>query len=186
MLAGSSIILSPVLALASGGQDFNIFEIAYGATFWTWVVFLVAMIPAWNLVFGPIVKALDTRDQEVETAKKTAEETRQQAEAQIAEAKAELEKARAEGRRMVEEATARAEKQGQEALAKAKAEAERELQRAREEIDASKQRALTEIRAEVVNLAIAGAGKILQKDVDDDAHRKFVGDFVGNVGGGNG
>ena len=165
---------------AEGG--FNPFELALGATFWTWVVFLLALIPSWKFVFGPIVAALDSRDQEVEQAKQKAEETHRQAQAEIEAAKAELDKARAEGRRMVEEATTRAEKQGQEALAQARAEADRQLQRAREEIDASKQRALLEIRKEVVNLAVQGAGKILERNVDVEANRKLVDEFVASMG----
>jgi F-type H+-transporting ATPase subunit b len=175
-------LAAPVAAADEGG--FDPFELAPGATLWTWLIFLVGMVAAWKFVFGPITTALDSRDQEVESARQAAEDTRREAEARIAEAKAELEQARIEGRRLVEEATSRAEKQGQEALAQARAEADRQLAQARAEIEASKQRALIEIRNEVVSLAIQGAGKILERDVDDEAHRKFVDEFVGSVGGG--
>ena len=52
------------------------------------------------------------------------------------------------------------------------------MDKARQEIDAAKRRALMEIRAEVVDLSIASASKILQTDVDDAAHRKLVEDFL--------
>jgi F-type H+-transporting ATPase subunit b len=180
-----SLVTMPVLLAAAEG-GFQPFEVAWGASFWTWVVFVLALFPAWKMVFGPIVAALDTRDQEVEKAKQAAEDAARQAEQQIAAAKAELEKARAESRRLVEEATSRAEKQGQEALEKARAEADRQIVQARAEIESSKQRALMEIRTEVVDLAIQSAGKILSREVDSDSNRKLVDDFVGSVGGTNG
>ena len=39
---------------------------------------------------------------------------------------------------------------------------------------------LVEIRQEVVNLTIASTSKILRQDVDDDAHRRLVDDFLGS------
>ena len=47
------------------------------------------------------------------------------------------------------------------------------------EAEAAKRRALLEIRQEVVDIAVASAGKILRQDVDDEAHRKLVNDFMG-------
>jgi F-type H+-transporting ATPase subunit b len=58
-------------------------------------------------------------------------------------------------------------------------EIERERQKASEDIEAEKRRALMEIRNEVVDLSIASAGRILKKDVDDDAHRQMVDEFLG-------
>ena len=68
--------------------------------------------------------------------------------------------------------------ENQEAIDAAKAEADRQREQARADIDAEKRRALMEIREEVVNLAISSAGKVLRQDVDDDAHRRLVNDFL--------
>lgn len=175
-----------MLAFASGGDGtFNPFEFAAGASFWTIVIFLLALVPMWKFVFGPITKALDERDRKVDDAIAAAEQARREAEEQTQKTLAELESARREARETVATATARAERQAQEELAKARAEAERQLQQARQEIDAEKTRALEEIRREVVDLAIGSAGKILQRDIDDDAHRKLVDDFLTSAGGGS-
>src|SRR5262245_54311414 len=85
-----------------------------GAMLWTWLAFLVALPVMWKMVYGPISKSLERRDQSVEDAIAAAEQQRQQAEQQMAAAKQELDKARAEGKRMVEEAVARAERQAQD------------------------------------------------------------------------
>jgi F-type H+-transporting ATPase subunit b len=170
------------VAAAPEGGGFNPFEFAQGATFWTVVIFLLALVPMWKFVFGPITAALDERDRKVDEALAAAERARREAEEQTAATRAELDKARAEAKAMVHEATARAERQAQEELSRARLEAERQLQQARQEIDAHKRRALEEIRREVVDLAIGSAGAILRRDVDDDAHRRFVADFVSHAG----
>lgn len=169
--------MSPPLLLASG-DGFNPFEFVPGATFWTWVIFLGSLVPMWKFVFGPITKALADRDAKVENAITAADEARRKAEEQVTAAKGELERARSDAKRMVDEATARAERQAQDALARAKDEADRQLRKAREEIAAEKQKALAEIRKEVVDLTIQSTGRLLRRDVNDDAHKKVVSDFL--------
>ncbi len=171
-----------VLTLAQG---FNPFEFAGGATFWTWVSFLLALPLMWKFVFGPITSALEERDNKVEEAIVAAEAARAEAQAQTEATRAELEKARAEARQMVHEATARAERQAAEALAQAKAEADRQVQKAAQEIEAQKQKALLEIRAEVVGMAISSAGRILKQEVDAEANQRLVNEFLQSPGGVN-
>lgn len=159
-------------------QGFNPFEFAGGATFWTWVCFLLALPLMWKFVFGPITAALEARDDKVEDAILAAEEAKNEAIAQTEATKAELEKARHEARQMVQEATSRAERQAAEALAQAKAEADRQVQKAAQEIEAQKQKALLEIRQEVVDMAISSAGRILHSEIDAEANRRLVGEFL--------
>ncbi len=171
-----------ITAFAPEGGDFDPFQWVPGAAFWTILIFVLALVPMWKFVFGPITKALDERDRKVEEALAAADKAKREAETQTAATRAELEKARQEARTMVQEATARAERQAQEELARARAEADRQLQQARTEIEAQKRKALEEIRREVVELAVGSAGAILRRDVDDDAHRRMVTDFLGGRG----
>lgn len=164
--------------LASGG-GFDLFgDFQFGAILWTLVIFGISLPLMIKFVFGPIVRALDERDSKVEEAAVAAEKAQQAAEAAVAKAEEAREEARAEARKMVQDAQARAERQAQDALEAAKVEADRQMEMARQEIEAAKRRALMEIRAEVVDLSIASATKILQQDIDDEAHRKLVGDFL--------
>jgi F-type H+-transporting ATPase subunit b len=149
---------------------------------WTALAFLIALPVMWKMVYGPITKALDDRDQKVEDSIAAAEVARKEAEQRMAEARAELDKARAEGKRMVEEAVGRAERQAQAAMRAADERAKQELQKAREAIAAEKQKALLEIRQYAVELTIAATQKLLQQDVNDEAHRRMVRDFVAHSG----
>ncbi len=173
------------LALALAQEEVrdlgSLLEFRPGAVFWTWVAFLLALPIMWKFIFGPISQGLANRDQKLEDAIRSANQAQKKAEEQVAAAKGELEQARADARAMVQEATARAERQAADALADAKEEAGRQLDKAREDIQAEKHRALLEIRREVVGLTIASTEKILRRDVDDEAHRQMVQDFLGDL-----
>jgi F-type H+-transporting ATPase subunit b len=161
----------------------SLLDFSPGATIWTLICFVVGLPLMWKFVYGPITKALEERDRKVEDAIKAAEVARQQAEAQVAAAKTELDKARAEAKRMVDEALARADRQAAEALRAAEERAKAQLDKAREEIEAQKRQALQEIRTHAVDLTIAATGRLLQQDVDDQAHRRMVQEFVATAGG---
>ena len=177
------IFSARVLELAAeDAEKFKLFDdYPFGVAFWTLVIFGLSLPLMIKFVFGPIVRNLDARDKRVEQAAVAAEEARRAAEAAVARSEIEREEARAEARKMVQDAQARADHQAQLAVAAAKAEADRQVEKARQEIEVAKRRALLEIRQEVVGLSIASAGKILRRDVDDDAHRKLVDDFLGPV-----
>ena len=55
------------------------------------------------------------------------------------------------------------------------------LERARREIEAEKTRAIFELRREAVELAIAGASKVIEKNLDDQSNRKIVESFLASI-----
>jgi F-type H+-transporting ATPase subunit b len=55
------------------------------------------------------------------------------------------------------------------------------LQRARSEIESEKVRAIAELRREAVDLAIAGASKVIEKNLDDQSNRKIVENFLASI-----
>jgi F-type H+-transporting ATPase subunit b len=182
-MSGLSLSFAAVAGAVEGGGGFNPFEFAQGATFWTVVIFLLALLPMWKFVFGPITAALDERDRKVDEALAAAERARREAEEQTAATRSELEKARAEAKAMVDEATSRAERQAEAELARARSEAERQLQQARQEIEAQKQKALEDIRREVVDLAVGSAAAVLGRSVEGDDNRRIVDEFLSQAGG---
>ena len=172
----------PFLLRSEDGKGLGaLLDFIPGATIWTWIAFLVALPVMWKMIYGPITKALEDRDRKVEDAI-AAEVARQQAEQQMALAKAELDKARSDSKRMVEEAVARAERQAAEAQRVAEERMKTQQAKALAEIDAQKRAAVQEIRQQAVDLTIAATRKLLQQDVNDEAHRRMVRDFVATVG----
>jgi F-type H+-transporting ATPase subunit b len=55
------------------------------------------------------------------------------------------------------------------------------LARARAEIDSEKLKAISELRREAVELAIVGAEKVIEKNLDDASNRQLVERFLSSV-----
>ena len=182
-MIASGTFLAPLAALGGDGLS-PLLDFKAGAWLWTWIAFLLALGVMWKMVYGPITRALESRDQKVEDAIAAADVARKEAESQMAAAKAELQKAQEHGKRMVEEAMTRAERQAAEAVRAADERAKAELQKARDTIAAEKRQALQEIKALAVELTIAATGKLLQQEVDAAKNRPLVQQFVATAGTG--
>jgi len=127
-----------------------------------------------KFVWPPLVKAMDERKAKIadglaaaergvheqELAQERAKEVLHDAKAQAAEIKADAEKRAV---MIVEEAKGKAQEEGARQLAAAQAEIEQETNKAREEL-----------RGKVAELAMAGAEKILRKEIDAEAHKDIV------------
>jgi F-type H+-transporting ATPase subunit b len=55
------------------------------------------------------------------------------------------------------------------------------LERARSEIEREKQQAIAELRREAIELAIAGASKVIEKNLDDQSNWKIVESFLSSI-----
>lgn len=127
-----------------------------------------------KFVWPPLVAAMDERkakiadglaaaergQHEQELAEKRAKEYLHEAKQQAAEIKANAEKQAAQ---IIDEAKGKAQEEGARQLAAAEAEIEQASNKAREEL-----------RSKVAVLAVAGAEKILRKEINADAHKDIV------------
>ena len=138
------------------------------------VVFFILAWVTMKFVWPPIVKALDERAKKVADGLAAADKAK--ADLALAEKKVveELRKAR-------ESATdvgATAEKQAAHFLDEARAEAARLVAQAREQAEgeagAAMQRAKEALRDQVAALAVAGAEKILRKEINAQAHADLL------------
>ena len=68
-----------------------------------------------------------------------------------------------------------------EILAEARADAEKVTARAREEITAEKEKAMAELRAQVADLALEAAGKLVRTDMNAATQRRLVEEFLAEV-----
>ena len=67
-------------------------------------------------------------------------------------------------------------------LAKAREEYDALLTRARQDIDAEKEKAILALRREAVDLSIAAASRVIEANLDTDANRRLVSDFLESLG----
>lgn len=176
-------MIQPIAALLLAEEGgFDPLSLAHGGGFfWTLVIFLVALLPVWKLVMGPITKALEARDDRAAQAIVAAEDAKRGAESARAEVQTKLAEANRQAAQILEEARQRAELRDRELADQAKRDAASMLDRARTEIRAEQEKAISTIRREVVDLSLNAAGTVLRKKVDAADDRRLVEELVTSV-----
>jgi F-type H+-transporting ATPase subunit b len=179
-LALSVLAATPALA-QEGTEAPNLLSPNYGLMFWTLIIFVVLAIVLTKFAFGPITKAVEAREHALEEAISAAKRDREEAARVLAEHRAALDASRAEGQKIIVDARAAADRVRTELIEQAHAEQASMLARARQDIEAEKSAAIAQLRREAVDLAIAGAGKVIDRNLDQAANRQLVESFLASV-----
>lgn len=125
-------------------------------------------------VWTPIMGALETRKKEIADGLAAAERGQHEQELAKERAKDVLHEAKSQAAEIVAQAQKRAAEIVDEAKGTARIEGERIVSAAQTEIDQETNRAREQLRHKVGQLAIAGAEKILRKEINADAHKDIV------------
>jgi F-type H+-transporting ATPase subunit b len=168
-------------ALAQETHKVDLLAPSYGLMVWTLVIFVLLLAVLAKFAFGPITAAVEARERALEEAINAAKRDREEAALLLAEHRAALDASRAEGQKLIAEARAAAERVRAELVEQAHVEQARMLERARAEIEAERAKAIAALRREAVDLAILGAGKVINQNLDRDANRKLVESFLESV-----
>jgi F-type H+-transporting ATPase subunit b len=145
------------------------------------IAFLLFVWFTKQYVWSFLVTAMEERKQKIadglaaaERGKHEQELAEKRAAEVIAEAKTQaqgiISKAEKRASEIVEEAKDNARTEGERLLAAANAEIEQEVNRAKESL-----------RGQVVSLAVAGAGRVLNKEIDSKAHDDMLKDLVSQI-----
>ena len=143
--------------------------------------FLILLYLLNRFLFKPVLARLDERSEKIGKGLEDAEVAARDRELARAEREAAVAEARKEANEMIARANKIAEDTRNEILTSARAEAEKVSTRAREEIVAEKDRAMAEIRGQVAELALAAAGKLVRRRMDDPTQRRLVEEFLAEV-----
>ena len=149
--------------------------------FWTLLIFLVLLFVLSRAAFKPMLAAVEAREKSLEEAIANAQADREAAAKLLAEHRSQLENARNEAQKLIVEGRSVGEKIRAEMVEETRTQQQEMLERARREIEGEKQRAIADLRREAVDLAIAGAGKVIEKNLDDASNRQIVEKFLASV-----
>ncbi|HUQ83791.1 MAG TPA: F0F1 ATP synthase subunit B, partial [Gemmatimonadaceae bacterium] len=173
---------APLLAQeAEAHESVNLLSPNTGLMFWTLLIFVILLVVLARYAFKPLTAAVEARERALEEAIQAAKNDREAASRQLAEQMKALEAARAEAQRMIAESRITGEKLRNEMLEQTKHQQHELLERARVEIDNERKRAIADLRREAVDLAIAGASKVIERNLDDQSNRKLVESFLSTV-----
>ena len=164
---------------ASGSGPFSINP---GLIIWTLVVFGILLVLLWRFAFPSIVKSVEERERRIQKQLEDAEKANAEAQRLLEEHKKQIAAARNEAQDILAKAKTISQKERETLLAKAREEYDALLNRARKDIDAEKEKAIQALRREAVDLSIAAASRVIEANLDTDANRKLVSDFLESLG----
>jgi F-type H+-transporting ATPase subunit b len=127
-----------------------------------------------KFVWPPLLKAIETRQKDIADGLAAAQEGKSVLEVAAKKSEATLNEAKQKASEIIGQAEKRAAQIIDEAKGNAKAEGDRIIAGAKAEIDQEVNRAKEGLRAQVSTLAVAGAEKILRKEIDAKAHSEML------------
>jgi F-type H+-transporting ATPase subunit b len=137
---------------------------------------LLALLYAF--LYKPVLGKLEERARRIKKGLDDAD----QAQRLLAEANVryqeELERARREAREIVERATRLGDQQRQEILAQARQEAHELISRAQQEAQRILQEEQAALQQQVIDLSIAVASRLLEKNLDPEKHHRLIEEFL--------
>ena len=162
-------------------QPVNLLSPNGGLMFWTLVTFLILFAILGRLVFPKITAAVEARERALEEAIEGAKRDREEAARALAAQQQQIEAARLEAQRIIAEGRQVGDKLRADMIEETHQQQQQMLERARREIEAEKVNAIAEMRREAIELAIAGASKVIEKNLDDQSNRKIVESFLSTI-----
>ena len=180
VLAGAAPVLASEGAEAGGGGSALITP-HIGLIFWTLVTFLLLLFLLSKFAWGPIIKAMDAREDGIKSDLDNARKEREQAQHLLEEHRAMLTLARKERADAVEAGRRDAERLKAEILEDARKQREQLMKQAEEQIDAGLRQARAGLKGEAADLAIQAAGKLMGKNLDDATQRRLVEDYLADL-----
>ncbi len=157
-------------------------ELKLNVMAWSVLIFLI-FLPLLKKVFlTPIIASVEKREAALEEAIEGAKRDRAAAAKLLVDQTAQTDTARAEAQRLIVEGRTTSEKMRHDLLEQTRREQQDVLARARQEIEREKDRAIVELRREAVDLAIAGASRVIEQNLDSVGNRRLVEGYLGSLG----
>src|SRR4051812_33481086 len=149
-------------------MNFNFTLIAQALVFAALIAFTI------RFVWPPLLRAIEARQKTIADGLAAAEQGRRSLETSTRQAEAALAQARGRAGEILAQAEKRAAQLVDEARNAAKEEGGREMAAAKAEIAQELTRAREQLRDHVASLAVAGAEKILRREIDPKAHAELL------------
>lgn len=143
-----------------------------GTFIWMFIAFGIVLIILKKFAWKPILNALKEREDSIEDALRSADHAKEEMAALQADNERIIQEARQERDNMLKEAKEMSNQLVSEAKQKAMQEADKLVEAARVNIESEKVAALTEIKAQVANLSVEIAEKVLRQKFADNQQQK--------------
>jgi F-type H+-transporting ATPase subunit b len=150
--------------------------------FWQMVAFGILVFLLWKFLYKSILSMLDERRERIAQGMQDARKATEYAETARQEMEQQRTEARKEGQAILAQANEMSEKLRQEILDQARDDSRKMMEKAKGEIEADRARSMAELEKQVAGLAVAVSQSVLQETIDEETHRRLIGDFLDKTG----
>lgn len=152
-----------------------------GMMVWTWLTFFIFLFILYKKALKPLLASITNREDSIRSDIEEAIKAREESDELLVKHKKMIAEADKEGQRVLNEAQDLAKKSREEIVEKAREEATQVIEKAKLEIEKQRDDAIKSLKAEVVDLAIGAAEKILSQTIDKDSNKKVVDDYISSM-----
>jgi F-type H+-transporting ATPase subunit b len=138
------------------------------------IVFAAFILFTVKFVWPPLLRAIEARQKQIADGLAAADQGKKSLELSSKQAEQAIQEARLRAAEIIAQAEKRDAQMVEAAKVAAKAEGDREKAAAKADIQQEAQRAREQLREQVAALAVAGAEKILRREVDAKAHADLL------------
>lgn len=149
-----------------------------GLVIWIAIVFIIFLLILKKFAWGPLLNALDEREQNIQESLNSAEKAMKRAEEISRKNDQAVKEAEIAAQRIRKEAKEEAEQIRAEIIEKSRVEAEKVKEQTLSSIEQEKKKAMLELRDMVAELSMQAASAILKSELDEKKNKKLVDDFI--------
>jgi F-type H+-transporting ATPase subunit b len=175
MTSQVALQLLAAAAEAGGGSITSVDTTLFWATLVAFGVF------AWILAkfaWGPLLKIVDEREKTIREQVDSAQQAAAEAKDLLVQHQEMLKGAGREREEILQKAVKEAEQVRTDLVTKARADADLVVSKARDQMQREKDQAIAELRAQVADLAVEAASRIVKSSLTEEAQRKLVDDYI--------
>lgn len=162
------------------------FEAFIGVNFWTALFTLLNTLTiffvARHFLFRPVMKIIKDRQKEIDGMYSDADTAKGEANAMRNEYQQKLADAQATSDRIVKEAVARGQSRQEEIIRQAQQEASAIMDKASADIELERKKAINDAKNEISGIAIAIAGKVVGRELNEKDQAALVDHFIDELG----
>jgi len=146
-----------------------------------WATIVVFVLFAWVLgkfAWGPLLKIVDEREKTIRDQVDSAQQAAADAKDLLVQHQEMLKGAGREREEILQKAVKEAEQVRTDLVTKARADADQVVSKAREQMQREKDLAIAELRAQVADIAVEAASRIVKSSLTEEAQRQLVDDYI--------
>lgn len=164
-----------------GHEKPGLLSVNPGLIIWTIIIFVILLFVLKKIAWGPLLKALNGREETIRAALENAEAQNREAKLLMEQNKKNLSEANAQTMKIINEGKEAANRIKDDIVNKANETTKNMIEQAKKEIEIQKETALEKIKDEISEVAIKTAEMIINANLDPEKQKKLIDEFITRI-----